>query len=184
MARAYRTRTVLLIALAAASCRSGNDPPVAFVDLLDALPSAERRAALPVDTAIRVDLVGPRGDIRPAVVTSTPARVIWSTRLPSGARLDTAVVLADDGQGLFRGSATARIGISDDRRYEQLASVPLDGTARPRVWQTVSIDLGAYSGWQWSLFYRPWKTTWRVIFSADGEPGGHIAWARPMVHGR
>jgi hypothetical protein len=181
MARAYRTRTVLVIMLAVASCKPGDRTSIAFVDLLDTLPSAERRAALPVDSAIRVDLVGPQGDLRPAIVTATPARVIWSTRLPSRARLDTAVLLVDDGQGLVSGSATARIGISDDRRYEQLAIVPLDGAARPRTWQTVSIDLGAYSGWQWSVFYRPWKMTWRVVFSADGERGGYIAWARPMV---
>lgn len=92
-------------------------------------------------------------------------------------------MLADDGHGLQSGSATARIGISDDRRYEQLANISLDGSARPRAWQTVSIDLGGYSGWQWSLFYRPWERTWRLIFSADGERGGHIAWARPIVQG-
>jgi hypothetical protein len=142
------------------------------------LPAAERRAALPVDTAIRVDIVGPAGDIRPSIVTQAPARVIWSTRLPSRARLETAVVLADDGHG-----ATARIGISDDRRYEELANIALDAAALPRTWRTVTIDLGAYSGWQWSLFYRPWERTWRLVFNADGPGGAHVAWARPMVRG-
>lgn len=185
MARAYANRSVLLIALALCACRpagpSPGGPPIAYVDLLETLPSAERRARPPVDTAIRVDLVGPSGDLRPAIVTSTPARVTWSTRLPSRARLETAILLADDGRGARSASATARIGISDDRRYEQLANIPLDGAAQTRVWQTVTVDLGAYSGWQWSLFYRPWERTWRLIFSADGEPGGHLAWARPLI---
>jgi len=176
MARAYRNRTVLLVALALLASRCAGRSPVAFVDLIESLPAAERRAALPVDTAIRVDIVGPAGDIRPSIVTQAPARVIWSTRLPSRARLETAVTLADHGHG-----ATARIGISDDRRYEELANLALDGAAVPRTWRTVTIDLGAYSGWQWSLFYRPWERTWRLIFSADAAPAGTIAWARPIV---
>jgi hypothetical protein len=184
MARAYRTRTVLLILLAVGCGHPADRSTVAFVDLIEALPKAERRAALPVDVAIEVDLIGPPGDIRPAIVMQAPARTIWSTRLPSGARLETAVILVDDRQGAQSGTVTARVGISDDRRYEQLASIPLNGTALPRAWQAVAIDLGAYSTWQWSLFYRPWERTWRLIFSADGEVGGHLGWARPMVTSR
>ena len=138
---------------------------------------------MPVDTAIRVDFIGPRGDIRPSITTSAPARIIWSTRLPSRARLETAVLLADDGHGALSASATARIGISDDRRYDELANIALDGAALPRAWRNVTIDLGAYSGWQWSLFYRPWERTWRIVFSADGGNAAHVAWARPMVRG-
>src|SRR5687767_14977621 len=103
MARAYRNRSILAAAVALASCRCADRSPVAFVDLLETLPSAERRAALPVDTAIRVDFIGPRGDIRPSIATSPPARVIWSTRLPPRARLETAVILADDGRGSTSG---------------------------------------------------------------------------------
>ena len=177
-------KRVLLIALAISACSradSAQNRPPHIVDLLEALPSAERRARPPVDTAIRIDLAGPSGDLRPAIVTSMPARVTWSTRLPSRARLETAVLLADDSHGAQSASATARIGISDDRRYEQLASIPLDGAAKPRVWQAVTVDLSAYSGWQWSLFYRPWERAWKIVFGADGEAGGQIAWARPLI---
>jgi hypothetical protein len=183
MARAYRTRTVLAAALAAAACGPADRSAVAFVDLIEGLPAAERRAALPADTAIRVGIVGPPGDVRPSITTAAPARIIWSTKLPSRARLETAVSLVDDGHGAVSSNGTARIGISDDRRYVELARIPLDGTAQPRSWRTVSIDLRAYSGWQWSLFYRPWERTWRIIFNADG-PGVRIAWARPMIRGQ
>jgi hypothetical protein len=182
MARAYRNRSVLLIALAASFCRSADRPRIAFVDLLETLPAAERRAAIPIDVAVHIDLVGPGGDPRPAIVMATPARVIWSTRLPLRARLETAIMLVDDGHGLKSASAAARIGISDNRRYDQLAIVALDSSsATSHTWQPVSIDLGSYAGWQWSVFYRPWEKTWRLIFSADGESGGRIAWARPIV---
>lgn len=94
-------------------------------------------------------------------------------------------MLVDDGHGPRSAGATARIGISDDRRYDQLAKVTLDASGtQSRAWQPVVIDLGAYSGWQWSLFYRPWERTWRLIFSADATPGGMIAWARPVITGK
>lgn len=183
MARAYRNRSVLLIAFVATACTP--KPSVEIVDLMKTLPSAERRSTRPIAEAVRADLIGPPGDPRPSIVTATPARVIWSSRLPSRARLETAVMLVDDGHGLRSAGATARIGISDDRRYDQLAKVTLDASGTPsRAWQPVVIDLGAYSGWQWSLFYRPWERTWRLVFSADATPGGTIAWARPVITGK
>ena len=182
MARAYRNRSVLLIAFVAAACTPR--PSVEVIDLMKTMPSAERRSARPIDEAVRADLIGPAGDPRPAIVTDAPARVIWSIRLPARAQLETAVALV--GQSSSPGAGvSARIGISDDRRYDQLAKITLDGsTAQSRAWQPVSIDLGAYSGWQWSLFYRPWERTWRLIFSADATPGGTIAWARPVITGK
>ena len=183
MARAYRKLkpVVVLVALAAA-CRSTERTPVEFVDLLNTLPSAERRSIRPVEEAVRADLIGPAGDPRPAIVTDAPARVIWSLRLPSRARLETAVALIPGASGHPGVGAAARIGISDDRRYDQLIAITLNGqVAQSRRWQPVSIDLGEYSGWQWSLFYRPWERTWRLIFSADATPEGTIAWARPVI---
>lgn len=119
------------------------------------------------------------------MVTDAPARVIWSVRLPSRARLETAVALLAESSGNSGAGVSARIGISDDRRYDQLAAITLDGSvAQSRAWRPVSIDLGRYSGWQWSLFYRPWERTWRLVFSADATPGGTIAWARPVITGR
>jgi hypothetical protein len=175
-----------LAALAISACGrvdpAQGRPPVAYVDLLETLPSADRRARPPIDAAIRADLAGPPGDLRPAILTSAPARVTWSTRLPSRARLETAIVLTGDDHGAPGGSATARIGISDDRRYEQLANISLDAGAA-RAWQPVTIDLGGYSGWQWSLFYRPWERNWKIVFGADGE-GGRIAWARPVIRSK
>ena len=177
--------SVVLVALAAACGRSAERTPVEFVDLLNTLPSAERRSLRPVEEAVRADLIGPAGDIRPAIVTDAPARVIWSVRLPSRARLETAVALIPGASEQTGAGAAARIGISDDRRYDQLVAITLDGqVAQSRTWQPVSIDLGDYSGWQWSLFYRPWERTWRLIFSADATPGGTIAWARPVIKGK
>jgi hypothetical protein len=106
---------------------------------------------------------------------TAPARVTWSLRLPPHAHLRTAARLvgANASQGV-----TVRVGISDNRIYEQLARVVVPSSA----WQDMDVDLTRYSGFQWSLFYRPSQTTWRLIFSADPTPGGAVAWAIPLIH--
>ena len=68
-----------------AACGPSPEPRyVDVVDLLAMLPAAQLRAAPPVENSIRADLVGPPGDLRPALRCETPARVIWT--LPSASR--------------------------------------------------------------------------------------------------
>lgn len=152
------------------------------IDLLAELPRAERRAPGEVDQRIRPDVVGAGGNSRMALVMLAPARVIWSVRLPTRPRIHTAVALAPDPGGSMGGGVTARVGISDGRSYDQpfLLKVTPDPSGAV-VWRDVDIDLGTYAGWQWSLFYRPSETTWRINFSADLAPGGTLAWARPSI---
>ena len=146
-------------------------------DLIARLPAAERRAARALEESIRVESAGPPADRRVALVTSAPARVIWTGRLPERAWIDTSVMLTS-GTG-----ATARIGISDRRLYEGLTRVELKPAADEgsAVWRDVRVDLRQYAGWQWSVFYRPSETEWRLVFSADATPEGTIAWSRPMI---
>jgi len=111
-----------------------------------------------------------------------PARVIWLVRLPAHSHIHTAVALAPEPDGSVGAGVTARVGISDERSYDQLFLLKL--TADPSgavVWRDVDIDLGAYAGWQWSVFYRPSEITWRINFSADLAPSGTLAWARPSI---
>ncbi|HTL43787.1 MAG TPA: hypothetical protein VL262_05560, partial [Vicinamibacterales bacterium] len=45
------------------------------------------------------------------------------------------------------------------------------------------VDLSAYAGWKWSLFYHPDRIAWRLILSADavdGVPGAGV-WGAPRV---
>jgi hypothetical protein len=145
-------------------------------DLIARLPSAEQRAARAIEESIRVESAGPPADRRVALVTAAPARVIWTGRLPERAWIETAVLLTA-GSG-----ATARVGISDRRLYEGLTRVELKpATGGSSGWHDVRVDLRRYAGWQWSVFYRPSETEWRLIFSADATPEGTIAWARPII---
>jgi hypothetical protein len=144
------------------------------IDLIVQLPSAEKRAARALDESIRVESAGPESDRRVSLVTAAPARVIWTGRLPERAWIETSLMLTA-GAG-----ATARIGISDHRLYEPLARFELKGP-EAAAWRDIRVDLGRYSGWQWSVFYRPSEIEWQLVFSADATPGGTIAWARPMI---
>jgi len=169
------SRPALIIAyalIAASGCGSSGSPVT--IDLIHELPNAERRTAGDIDAAIRVDRAGPQDDERPSILTTAPARIVWSLRFPPHAHLTTAVRLVGTSAGQ---GATARIGISDNRIYEQLARV----VVTPSQWQTVEVDLRRYAGFQWSLFYRPSQTTWRLNFSTDATPGGMVAWAIPLI---
>jgi hypothetical protein len=73
-----------------------------------------------------------------------------------------------------------RLGVADNRTYEPLAQVTVTkaGGARP-----FNVDLSAYAGWKWSLFYHPDRIAWRLILSADavdGVPGAGV-WGAPRV---
>jgi hypothetical protein len=166
-----------VVALTMTACGAGGSAaPVPIEDLTRDFTRAERRAGGNIDDAIRIEMAGPASDRRLAIVADAPARVTWSRRLPARARMATAVWLAS-GSG-----ATARFGIADDRTYEIVAQVAL--TADGGSWRPFVIDLGRYGGWQWSLFYRPAETTWRLVFSVDATPGGAIAWHAPRLEAR
>lgn len=155
-------------------------PSTPGTDLIAALPRAERRAIKP-DVAIRTAMVGTPDDQRPSILTDTPARITWTLRLPARAHVRTAVQLVPDASGKIGDGAAARVGISDNRSYQQLVRVVLDASTPPHHWQPIDVDLSEYSGWKFSLFYHPSRQDWRVIFGADAAPGGTIAWAQPAI---
>jgi hypothetical protein len=182
--RASRTRTacgfLLAVLVLPSACRRERAVPAA-VDLLAELPRSERRAALPVDDAIAVTHVGAGTDVQPALMTAAPARVTFSVALPPRPRLVTAVAMAPDAEGRFGAGARARIAIAD-RVHEQLFARDITPPASGALeWHPVEVDLSAYHGWQWSLFYRPTGKVWRLVLSADATPGGTLVWRRPVI---
>lgn len=173
-----RLLAVLGVAIAAAmlstACAGPSGRPQE-VDLLAMLPSAEVRAGSDVLTAVRPDVVTVAGDSRTALVLRVPARVTWPTDLPFHAALRTAVTLLPDGPQ----DVTLRIGISDDRVYEDVARF----TSTPG-WQVQVVDLRRFSEWKFSLFYQPLRKSWRLVINAEGTPGGEVALDRPVITAR
>ncbi len=98
----------------------------------------------------------------------------WALPLPRRGRFQADVAVVGDVPVRFR------VGVSDDRIYEQLASLVL----RPaESWTRVSADLSAYAGRKWSLFYRPDTIVWHVVLSTDAVDGigGSAVWGSPQV---
>jgi hypothetical protein len=160
--------------LGAARCGDDRDRP-AEVDLLALLPIAERRAGGNVDEAVRMDVVGIRGDARTALVMRAPARVIWPVRLPLHARFVSAVTLVPGSPGLQSG-VTVRIGLSDERTYHEIGKAEVTGT-----WVPLTLDLREFSEWKFSIFHQPLRKTWRLVLNADATPGGAVAWDVPRL---
>ena len=104
-------------------------------------------------------------------------------RFPTHVWLHTAVALVPDASGQMGPGVSVRIGIADNRSYEQLVGLRVPPpVASAAFWRPIDIDLRAYSGWQWSLFYRPWTILWRVNLSVDASPGaGVVAWRNPTL---
>ena len=170
------SKAALLLVLACGAGRCGSPP--ASIDLVAALPTAERRALAAPDTAIRATVVTRDRLDQPALVTAAPARVIFPVNMPARGRFRTAVALQSSaGTGV-----TIRVGIADSRSYDELLRVRVEPAAPGAdPWRTIDVNLGAYSGWQWSLFYRPSRITWKLILNADATPGGSVVWLNPLI---
>jgi len=156
-----------------------------LIDLLHELPRAQVRSVSP--EGARIDLVPGDAGLVPALVMPAPSRVTWPVQLTERAELTARVaVVGDADQGV-----TLRIGISDKRNYDELTRIKIGTTGttgttgtKTLVWRPIRVDLSAFSGWRFSLFYHPDRKTWNLILNADATPGGTLAWAGLEVKGR
>jgi hypothetical protein len=172
---------VIRVALAAtlvSACGSAEPASPLPRDLMRDLASARIQPAATSEVARLGDVVTD-GVATPALLVTSPARLTWSVRFAERAALDGMVAMTPPASappvaGL---GVTVRIGISDERAYEELFRIPLAAPSGATLaWTPVRVDLSGYSGWTWSLFYRPSRRTWQLIVAADPLPGGSIAW--------
>jgi hypothetical protein len=163
------------IALALQGCHAPAGERLVLIDLLRQ-PHAEKR---PIGGTF--ELVDHEcGAERFASLAVPPAsRVTWSLRLPDRAVLSSAMAL----EGALGASAVFRVGISDGRIYETLQMHTISSGACRQAWTPLSIELGRYSGWKFSLFYRPRKQTWQLILGVNPVSGESTKalWARPRI---
>lgn len=120
---------------------------------------------------------------RATIDAPAASRIIYTTRFPAHCMLttDVAVLPAIDSAG--DGRVRFRIGISDGRVYEPLAEQIVTALDTQRTgWTTIAVDMSLYGGRQWSLFYRPGRRAWQLIFNADQVAGQTRAlWGAPGV---
>jgi hypothetical protein len=152
---------------------------VRVIDLVRELPRAETR---PLGAEFEV-AEHTLSTVRHATIAvQAPSRMIYTLRLPARGviRAWVAVLPASDGADA---SATFRIGISDHRIYEPLAQqLVTSGESRAKGWIPLTADVSLYGGRQWSLFHRPDRHLWRVIFNADpGYGAARALWGSPGI---
>ena len=66
------------------------------------------------------------------------------------------------------------------RRGSRSAWEPLAGPGASGAWHPLEVDLSAYAGWRFSLFYQPYRRTWTLVFSAE-ELAREIAGFPPIA---
>jgi hypothetical protein len=145
----------------------------------------KRPPATPGETFVVRDVMLD-GRTVPAVAVPQPSRMAWTVRIPRRATLTAHAGLAPDRTGKYAGDALFRIGVSGGRVYEQVYErrVAPNTVEADRAFVPVAVDLSAWAGWQWSLFYRPSETAWNLVFSVDGPPSSDTPlWIAPAIRG-
>ncbi len=124
------------------------------------------------------------GQSEPAIRTSAPSRLIYVLPVPRRSVFVARVALERGIDGAPPQPLRFRVGVSDDRIYEQLAAAVLTPGVQTG-WTDLRADLSAYAGWQWSLFYRPERRRWRLVLSTDAVSGvpGRGVWGALRIDG-
>ena len=158
------TLVLAVIGLVLSACR---DSPRGSksIDLMTIVGRAEVR---PSRDAVQATIVTVGGVSRRVLTATGAARVTWTLRIPARTSLHASVAVVP-ASGMESGSAAVfRVGIADDRIYEELMMrrVAPGEAAGDRSWIPIEVDLGRYGGFQWSLFYRPGSRIWKLILNS------------------
>jgi hypothetical protein len=169
------------LGLTLAACAPADLPPVRIVNLVRDFRDAEAR---PSRAAFEVADVSVAGQSEPAIRTIAPSRLIFVLPLPRRSTFAARVAIDGGIDGASPQPLQFRVGVSDDRIFEQLADVLLT-PGMQAGWTELRADLSAYAGWQWSLFYRPEERRWRLVLSTDAVSGvgGRGVWGAPGIDG-
>jgi hypothetical protein len=169
---------LLAVVLALCGCRSPTPvAPVRVVNLLREMDRADQRPPAGFSlTDYRIGNVA-----HPAIAAPVPSRLTVSLPLPRHGAFHSFAALADSAVVPRTAGVRLRIGVSDHRIYEGLTDLVL--TADSGTWTEIRVDLSAYAGWKWSLFYRPERIVWRLVLAADTTDGvpATVLWGAPEI---
>jgi hypothetical protein len=166
----------LAIAMAISACDRPRGEQVRVIDLMERFSAAETR---PAGGRFEIRDMTCGGSARPSLAVPSSSRAIWTTLLPSRAVFTAGLAV----EGPPGSAVLFRVGISDDRVYEGLASIRVRADDCGTGWTPVSLDLGDYSGMKFSLFYQPNHRTWRIVLATNIEEGAVVRayWAQPGI---
>jgi hypothetical protein len=168
----------LLVVLALCGCRSPTPvAPVRVVNLLREMDRADKRP--PAGFSVTEYRVGDAA--HPAIAAAVPSRLTVPLPLPRRGVFHAFAAIAENPAVPRTAGVRIRIGVSDHRIYEGLTDLVL--TSGSGSWSELRVDLSAYAGWKWSLFYRPERIVWRLVLAADRMDGvpATVLWGAPEI---
>ena len=137
-----------MLGLAVSACSSRDSPSVRSVrEFRDA-------EARPSRASFDVADVSLSGQSQAAIRTIAPSRLIFELPVPRRSAFVARVAIEGGVDGAPAQPIRFRIGVSDNRIYEQLADVLLTPGVQT-AWTELRADLSAYAGWQWSVSIAP-----------------------------
>jgi hypothetical protein len=174
--RLARVLATLAVFMVLGGCEPERGPRLRVIDLLKQFGNAETR---PVSGEFDVEEYVCAGVSHASLAVPSNSRVIWPLRLPERAVLATHAAI----EGPPGSSALFRVGISDHRIYEPLATRTVTSDDCGRGWMPIDVDLSLYSGWKLSIFYQPGRREWRLVLGVTMESGApsRAYWALPGI---
>jgi hypothetical protein len=171
----YRHIICIVGLILAAGCRHRADGvPVPVVDLIREFERADKAPS----HGFALQAHAEDTVVRAAIAVPVPSRLTIPLPLPRRGLFRTAVALETNDPAT---AVRFRIGVSDDRIYEGLTAIVVTGERSG--WMDLRADLSAYAGFQWSLFYRPDRVTWRLVLATDAVAGTAVrgVWGTPEI---
>jgi hypothetical protein len=125
------------------------------IDLVEALPAAEKRTNRPIEENFTVLDQTIAAETRRAIFAHPHSRITWRLTLPRDAWLRVWLGLKPEAWDQEGDGVLFRIGISDTRNYDEVLNQMVDpfANADDRRWIPVELDLSAYAGQQVEIIF-------------------------------
>lgn len=115
------------------------------IDLIATFATAQKKPASGTFSVIDANL---NGDIKQAIFTAPPTRMIWKVRIPKNGLLKLYLGMKPESWDKDGNGVLFFAGVSDGRSFEKLFEQVLNPHANQseRRWIPVAVDLSAYAG--------------------------------------
>ena len=115
------------------------------IDLIANFATAQKKPASATFSVIDANL---NGDIKQAIFTAPPTRMIWKVRIPKNGLLKLYLGMKPESWDKEGDGVLFRIGVSDGHTFEDLLTQHIDPfhNKADRRWIPVAVDLSAYAG--------------------------------------
>jgi hypothetical protein len=151
------------------------------VDLVAQFPTAEKRAAGPLEVVFQAGEQQVAGERKSGIFMHPTSRLIYKgVLIPEDARLRAWIGVKDDAWDKPGDGVLFRFGVSDGRDYEELFNQHVDpaNNSGDRKWIPVDVDLSAYSGRQVDLIF---NTNTSPPNRGDNSAYDFAVWGTPQL---